>query len=196
MIQMKRFILALLGVISVGFCSCQTNTLQVVYSSDQNYEPTEYQENQVYRLIKQVEYADFNINKLNDLDANRKDSTSLREIFEPVSGDYNYYQFVATFKGLALIFPGDEVRDCIQTFHDILIVKTDNENKIIDAFQYTLEWGEYPCQFDLFRSSNSNIPLVDDMDINMLKFTRTEYGNAKDRLLMEKGTIKLNKDGR
>jgi len=30
----------------------------------------------------------------------------------------------------------------------------------------------------------------------MLKFTRTEYGNAKDRLLMEKGTIKLNKDGR
>ncbi len=79
------------------------------------------------------------MHQLHNIDHFRKDSTSLRKIFEPVSGRYNYYQFVAPFKGLGTIFPGDDLKDSIQNFHDILIVKTNRENRIIDAFQYTLE---------------------------------------------------------
>ena len=90
-----------------------------------------------------------------------------------------------------MIFPGDDLKDSIQTFHDILIVKTNNENKIVDAFQYTIEWAEQPFRYDLYRSSVRNLPLTDGMDISTLKFARTEFWDAKDKLLKESGIIKL-----
>jgi len=47
-------------------------------------------------------------------------------IFDPVSGHYTYYQFIATFKGHSF-------QEADKDFHDILIIKTDKENKIVDA---------------------------------------------------------------
>lgn len=184
-------LLSILTIISTGICSCQPKTLKIVYSSYQDDPPTELDKAQIYRLRKQAVNADFNIIKLNNLDDHTKDSISLREIFEPVNGIYNYFQFISTFKGRALVFPGDDLKDSVKTFHDILIVKTNSENVIIDAFQYTLEWGEKPCKYDLYRGSISNISLIDNMDINILKFERTEFWNIKDKFLMDKGTIKL-----
>lgn len=187
---MKLYIL-ILTILSSGVCSCQTKTLRIVYQSSQKDHPTELHEAQIYRLRKQAVNADFNYFKLNNIDDHIKDSTSLRQIFEPVNGTYNYYQFVSTFNGRALIFPGDDLKDSVKTFHDILIVKTNRENKIIEAYQYTLEWAERPCQYDLFKSSISNIPLTDNMNIDGLKFVRTEYWDTNDKFLRDKGTIKL-----
>jgi len=51
---------------------------------------------------------------------------NLMSIFDPVSGHYTYYQFIATFKGHSF-------QEADKDFHDILIIKTDKENKIVDA---------------------------------------------------------------
>lgn len=192
--KMKQFILlSLSSILSLGFCSCQSETLRIVFSSQHYDEPTGFHEGQIYKLKKQAVNADFNMPQLHNIDHFRKDSTSLRKIFEPVSGRYNYYQFVATFKGQGMIFPGDDLKDSIQTFHDILIVKTNSENRIIDAFQYTLEWAEYPCQYDLFRATNLSLPLTDNMDISLLNFLRTESEFIKNDVLKQKGIVRLKK---
>ena len=78
-----------------------------------------------------------------------------------------------------------------EDFHDILIIKTDSENKIIDAYQYTLEWAEPPLKYDVFKSSIINIPLTNNMDINLLKFIRTYSWNDDNKELNENGIIKL-----
>ncbi|MCE7042444.1 hypothetical protein [Dyadobacter sp. CY312] len=189
--RLSLLLFSLLNIISSGICSCQTKKLQTVYSSQQTDLPTELNEVQIYRLTKKAIHANFDMSKLNNFDEYRKDSISIREIFEPLSGEYNYYQFISTFKGLGMIFSGDDVKDSIKTFHDILIIKTNNENKIIDAFQYTLAWAEQPFRYDLYRSSVTDLPLTDGMDISTLKFTRTEFWDAKDKLLKESGIIKL-----
>ncbi|OAQ40928.1 hypothetical protein A5893_17410 [Pedobacter psychrophilus] len=190
---MKPFTLIFISTLLLtGVCYSQTKSFQVILSPYQNDHPTEVDEPQIYRLRKQALNADFNIVKLTNLDNHRKDSISLREIFEPVNGNYIYYQFVSTFNGRALVFPGEDLKDSIKIFHDILIVKTNNQNEIIDAFQYTLEWAERPCQYDLYKSSNtSNVTLTENMEISTLKFVRTEYWDENDKFLKEKGTIKM-----
>jgi hypothetical protein len=79
----------------------------------------------------------------------------------------------------------------IKEFHDILIVKTDNENKIIDAYQYTLEWAEPPLQNDVYKSSIKNISLTNNMEIKQLKFRRTISWNDNNKVLNESGVLKL-----
>lgn len=183
----------------VSVCSCRTNKFQIVYTSKQNDQPTEFNDNQIYRLKSKAIFADFNIGMLNDIDNKIKDSTSIRAIFAPVQGDYNYYQFQSTFKGLAMIFPDDDPKDSIKVFHDILIIKTNKKNKIIDSFHYTEEWGEQPFQYDLFRGSIRNIPLSHNMDISILKLVRMQYFdlaetrniNADDKYLLQRGMIKI-----
>lgn len=128
---------------------------------------------------------------LNNIDDYRKDSASIRNIFAPIKGNYNYYQFLSTFKGLAMIFPEDDPRDSIKVFHDILIIKTNEHDKIVDSYHYTTEWAEQPSEYDLFRGSIRNIPLTDGMDINTLKFVRTEYFDSTDKYLVQKGVIKI-----
>jgi len=187
----SSILLPLLTIISLIIYSCKTKTLRIVYSSQQTDQPTELNGAQIYKLTKKAIHADFDMSKLNHFDDYRKDIISVKKIFEPLSGEYNYYQFISTFKGLGMISPGDDLKDSIQTFHDILIVKTNNENKIVDAFQYTIEWAEQPFRYDLYRSSVRNLPLTDGMDISTLKFARTEFWDAKDKLLKESGIIKL-----
>lgn len=100
------FILCIL----VAICSCQTNSFRLVFSSEQNEQPTKLNEVKIYKLTKQAEYADFDILNLKNIDSWLKDSIALRKAFEPIKGKYNYYQFISTFEGIGMIFPGDNLK--------------------------------------------------------------------------------------
>lgn len=147
-------------------------------------------ETQNYILKKVTENSDFNYSKLDDIDGNKIDTLNARNlipIFEPVNGRFKYYQFLSTFVGEGYNSDGPPL---LQDFHDILIIKTDNENKIIDAYQYTLEWAKPPLQYDVFESSAKNIILTNNLDIAQLKFIRTHKW-SDDIEEKENGILKL-----
>jgi hypothetical protein len=178
----------LLTFTSWKLISCKTKQpVKTVFISSQKDTATGLNETKIYILKKKTINSDIDYSKLDDIDGNIKDTLNLRSlmpIFEPISGHYNYYQFIATFKGHSF-------QEVDEDFHDILIIKTDNKNKIVDAFQYTLEWAEMPCQHDLFKSCSTGLTLADDLLINSLKLVRTDYWDEKDKFHQEGGILKL-----
>ena len=168
---------------------CQSQTFRTVFETSKKDRATEQNALKVYRLKKYAINADFNYSKLEELKKDTLDRRNIKSLFEPVSGQFSYYQFIATFKGKGGGYPL-----IIKDFHDILIVKTDKNNKIIDAFQYTLEWGECPCDYDLYRLSAKDIKLTDNMDISKFKFLQTydcELVGWEKEEFNENGIIKL-----
>jgi hypothetical protein len=172
------------AIAAFGILSCNDKKAQVVFKNDQQDTATTQSEIKVYKLKKKSLASDFNYSKLDDIDDNIEDTLNVKSIFEPVAGHFVYYQFLATFRGYSF----DETD---KVFHDILIIKTDKSNKIIDAYQYTLEWAEPPCQYDLFKATSKDLDLTDSMDIATLKFKRTYSWNEKDKFLKESGLIRL-----
>ena len=168
--------------------SCQTKkSVKTIFISAQKDTATEINQTKIYKLKKKAINSDFDYSKLDDIDGDIKDTLNLKNlmpIFEPISGQYNYYQFIATFKGHSF-------QQVDKDFHDILIIKTNNKNKIIDAYQYTLEWAEPPLQFDLYKSDIKNLTLKTDLDISFLKLTRKDFWDNKDRVHKESGVLKL-----
>jgi len=178
-------------IIIIGLNSCNSQNLQSVFETNEIDKATELNENKIYRLKKQSTNSDFNYLKLNDIDGHKRDTLNIRNlmpVFEPVSGQFNYYQFVATFKGEGYNF-GDVT--IIKEFHDILIIKTDNENNILDSYHYTLEWEEIPLQYDVFKGSSKNLKLTDNLEISKLKLLRTYNWNEDNKELKDNGIIYL-----
>jgi hypothetical protein len=186
-------ILLIFGLMTLTFwqlASCQTKkSVKTIFTSIQKDTATELNQTKIYKLKKKTINSNFDYSKLVNIDGNIKDTVNLKNlmpIFEPISGNYNYYQFIATFKG-----QGHDFQEVEEYFHDILIIKTDNDNKIIDAYQYTLEWADPPLQFDLYKSDIKNLTLKTDLDISALKLTRTYFWDEKDRIHKESGRLKL-----
>lgn len=127
----------------------------------------------VYKLISSYDNAEFNYDQLNNIDEYLSVNRDVRKLFEPTIGNYKIYLFEAEYYGET------PLKDS-KKFHDILVVKTDSSNTILDAFHYTLEWAEPPFQFDLFRSSVKGILLEDDLELNSLCMIRN-YGDVNER---------------
>jgi hypothetical protein len=92
------------------------------------------------------------------------------EHFEPIKGQFDVYLFIKEFTGTSIQFLDSINPDTIVTFHDLIILKTTNNNEIIDAFYYRLEWAEVPSQSMLFRSFCDPIELSDNLDVAKLNF--------------------------
>ncbi|WP_159778982.1 hypothetical protein [Flavobacterium sp. 9AF] len=164
---MKRYSSLLLILLLFVLISCRSQSMLMVYEFTQLNEPKRY------ILKKQATHADFDYSKLEDIDGYLglfKKPKKIIAAFEPVKGKYNYYQFMATYKGSSY---NDGKGSVIKDFNDILIIKTNDENQIVDAYQYTLEWAEPPFQYDVFKSSAKNIKLTDNLDIEKLQLKRT-----------------------
>ncbi len=134
-----------------------------------------------YKLLSKAERSDFNYQALNFIDTTSTRETR-RKIFNPVKGSYTVYTFMATFKGIS--FANIE-----KEFHDILIVKVDKGQKIIDAFQYTLEWAEPPLMFDLYKATAKGVIISDKLPISKLKFRGVEYSGDDERELKDQGVL-------
>jgi hypothetical protein len=171
--------------------SCKTKPMEIVYEATNENKATELNETKLYILKKQTNNSDFDYSKLNDVDDNFglfKKPKKIITAFEPINGKYNYYQFIATFKGSSY---NDGSGSIIKDFNDILIIKTNDENQIIDAYQYTLEWAEPPFQYDVFRSSVKNIKLTNNLDIEKIKLLRTNNWSEENNEHKDGGIIKL-----
>ena len=189
--KIKYLTFITIALFLTSFTSCQTKPIKIIFQTDQTDTATKLDEIKQYILKKQTENSDFDYSKLNGIDGNIKDSLEMKTlmpIFEPVSGQYHYYQFISTYIGQAYNADGPPL---YKDFHDILIIKTDNENKILDAYHYTLEWAEPPLQYDVFKSSAKNITLTYNMNISDLKFKRTYSWSEDNKEMEESGIIKL-----
>lgn len=178
----------LTGLLGVG--SAQELPLRVVFENYQKDRAT--QKNlQDYKVKKIAENADFNYSKINNFCNNEVYDTIndaqiwINSVFEPIQGRFKYYQFQSTYLGMSKAEGKKE-------FHDILIIKTDSSNTVVDAFQYTLEWAEPPLEYDLFRSTITNIQLSNNLDIRKLGFQRTFTEGCEDLDLSDSGIIKIN----
>lgn len=175
----------------VGLNSCDSQSVHIVFESKEKDKATALNETKMYRLKKQTTNSDFNYSRLNDIDGYKIDTLNIENlmpVFEPINGQFNCYQFIAAFKGEGYNFNETPI---IKDFHDILIIKTDNDNNILDSYHYTLEWAEPPLQYDVFRSSIKNIKLTDGINISKLQFLRTYSWSEDNKQLKEDGTIKL-----
>jgi hypothetical protein len=128
-----------------------------------------------YKLLSKSELSNFNYKALDHI--NTYDDRT--KVFKPVKGKFTVYTFIADFRGIS------RHREEID-FHDILIVKTDKSGKILDAYQYTLEWGEMPLTFDLFRSKAKNISLTNGLSLDDLMLERVWYDEVIDKTSKKK----------
>jgi|GEM_PF-2164050 len=136
-----------------------------------------------YVLYDKMDSADIKSHILQRLDTTFPGKGVLNGIFKPTKGKYTVYRFVAKYVGSS--FTGK-----LEEFNDLLIVKTDRNRKIIDAFQYTLEWTDNP-DIDLYRSKCRGIYLTDKMNISEFKFKRAKYEESNDRQLLDSGVVEF-----
>ena len=183
-------LLSLTSFLSLFIC-CKSNPVEIVYEIESQDVPTELDKTKNYILKKKSINSDFDYSKLDDIDATYglffKPKKTI-SAFEPVSGKYIYYQFIATFRGSSY---NDGAPTTIKDFHDILIIKTNEKNKIIDAYQYTLEWSEPPFQYDLWKTSVKNLKLKNNLLLEDLKLIRTYNWRNNKEFLKENGIIKI-----
>lgn len=185
-----RDFLILILLIS-GLVACKFEPMEIIYEATNENIATELNETKLYILRKQTENSDFDYSSLDDIDDDFGIFQKPKKIittFEPVNGKYNYYQFIATFKGSSY---NDGSGSIIKDFNDILIIKTNDGNEIIDAYQYTLEWAESPLQYDVFKLTAKNLILLENLKIENLKLKRTDGWNKEDEFSKESGLIKL-----
>ena len=189
-VSLLRFLFAswlLTGLYGVG--SAQELPLRIVFESNQSDRATT-KNPQVYIVKKIAENADFNYSKIHSVsnisiyDTIEDIPIWFKSVFEPVKGRFTYYQFQSTYLRMSKAEGKKE-------FHDLMIIKTDSSNNIIDAFQYTLEWAEPPFEYDLFRSTITNIQLTNNLEIQKLGFERTFTEGCEDIGLIDLGIIKI-----
>lgn len=137
-----------------------------------------------YKLLDKTNDADINHQLFVMLDTAKPGISLMENVFKPVSGKFVVYRLLLIYQGMSFTNKQKE-------FHDILIVKTNKDNKILDAYQYTLEWAEMPLDTDLFRSTNKNVYLTDEMSIDKFMFERIWDYDSNDRKLKDKAIIKL-----
>lgn len=188
---MKLLLITFIIALLTGLAACQTKPIKGIVASAEGDTATGPNKTKMYVLKRQTENADFNYAKLDAIDSHQMETCNVRNIlpvFEPVGGQYNYYQFRSTYVGQSYLTDDPLAH---KEFHDILIIKTDKKNKIIDAYHYTLEWAAPPLQYDVYRSSVTNIALTNNLDIDRLKLKRTYSGGEENAQLEEEGIIKL-----
>ena len=143
--------------------------------------PSLFAQEKEYKLIARTENADFNYLALGSIDT-ISTNDARREIFNPVKGKHTVYVFIATYNGLSFINKEKE-------FHDIIIVKTTNKKKILDAYHYTLEWAEPPYSYDLYRASVMRLKLTDQFSVNRMLLRKVGHEIESDPMLNEKGLL-------
>lgn len=146
----------------------QSQSLQVVYESNRSDLPTLIGDSVlIFHLKKHVINADFNYRKLKKFDKYTK-TPEREDYFEPIPGKYYYYKFISTSTGEVYTGePTDEPEYGIG--QEILIIKTDANKHILDAYSYPLGMAESPLSRSLFKYSAKNVILRANLDIDELK---------------------------
>lgn len=188
---MKTARCLLLVAFLAGMGLCAGQKLKIVVDREMPPLQSKMGAPKFYKLKKQAKNADFNNPMLKELDRFMIDAGYVHDLttmFDPVEGTFQYFQFIAAFRGEGKNGIGPDNTE----FYDILLVKTDKERKIVDAYQYTLNWAEPPLQADVYRSSKNGEKLVNGYDVSRLGLVRTyvEEGDTS-KPIQEGGLILL-----
>lgn len=128
-----------------------------------------------YKLLDKTSNADIDKSFILRLDKAPRGLPMLDSLFKPVKGEFTVYRFLATFQGKS--YTGQE-----KEFHDLLLVKTDNNNKVVKAYHYTLEWAEMPLEQDMYFSTSKDLVLVNGIAINAFGFERPWFDDVEKKL--------------
>ncbi len=137
----------------------------------------------VYKLVDKTVAADIKKNILAILDTIHPRYSMMDNAFKPAAGKYTVYRFLATYQGISYT-------DKQKAFHDILIVKTNNQNKVIGAYQYTLEWADSPFA-DLYERTARGLYLDDNMPVDNFTFKRRWDADKNDQALKDSGVVRF-----
>ena len=169
----------------------------------------------VYKLKSVTKNADFDYERLRTFDE-FDENKEIENAFKPLeNGKFTVYEFIAIYKGKEHWIPDgqrsldtlpkykvdkngyriltkEELKKMnkITNFHNIIIIKTNSKNIIVDAYRYFLEWADVFPSDELYNSSVKNQKLVDGFSVQKLKFYRVRENFPKE-FLNEKGIIRL-----
>ena len=102
------------------------------------------------------------IEKFKKRDTEWNETRAVLNLFQPVKGKYKVIFFVGADYGLSAIDDKEHI------FHELLILKVNKNNEIIDGLQYVLEWAEVPTAYRLCRIQKSGIKLQKELQVSQI----------------------------
>jgi hypothetical protein len=125
----------------------------------------------IYFLVKSIPEADFDYPLIEGIDSLPVPypEGGVYQIGDipTTAGKFTIHKFIA-------VYSGSSSRGGPADFHDLLAVKTDGQNRIQDAFQYTLEWADTPS-LDLNRMQGAGLIMREGICVRELRLA-----NARD----------------
>ncbi len=128
------------------------------YTISQSYKEPEY------KFLDKFENADLNYNSIDSINFKTKGLLMLDSVFNVVKGSYTIYRFMTYDRGI--LFDDHE-----SDFNNLIILKVDSTNRIIDGFQYFLQNPQMPSTCFLYRICKK-MYLRQKIKISKLKFKR------------------------
>ena len=125
-----------------------------VYQIKQIYQNADLNEKAIERFRKNIEL--------------RSEVDEIMKLFKPIKGKYKVILFMSANYGLSGI---DDKKDIS---HDILILKINKNNEILDGLEYILEWAEPPYTARFVRATKKGIKLKKGLRISELDFRTFE----------------------
>jgi hypothetical protein len=125
-----------------------------------------------YKLLQTYEKADINYRSMDTMSywpVEKPYYQSMLKGFKPKKGKYTVKTFLWTRNDCDLKYEQNG-----NTCHEFIILKLDKKGKVIDGYQYTLEWAEMPLNVDLHRVTKKGVLLKDGMPVSAFGFKRLE----------------------
>jgi hypothetical protein len=117
-----------------------------------------------YKFLDKFENADLNYNSIDSINYKSGGISLLDSVFNVVKGHYTIYRFMTYDRGV--LFDEHE-----SDLNNLIILKIDSANRIIDGFQYFLQNPEMPLSCYLYRLSKKRY-VKPRIKIAGLKFKR------------------------
>ena len=129
------------------------------------------QENKLKEYIFLDKYieADLNYTTINSINGYDAGLSMLDSVFNVTEGEYFVFRFLNYEKD---VFFDEYWFTGFMDMYNLVILKTDEKNKIIDGYWYCLTNPDMPLKCFLYRVSQKNVKLTHNLDIEKLKFKR------------------------
>ena len=113
-----------------------------------------------YYLYSVTQNSDINYDMISKIDSFPMGKAKLNNEFYPVSGNYTVARFLS-------FSYGNGMESSFET-NNVLILKIDKDQRIVDGYLYCLQWAEMPVSTALLRISNNNVKIKNKRSISSL----------------------------
>lgn len=130
-----------------------------------------------YYLYSVTQKSDINYDMISKIDSLPMGKAKLNNEFYPVPGDYTVARFLS--------FSYGDGMGCSFETNNVLTLKIDKEQRIVDGYFYCLQWAEMPVSEALLRITNKGIKIKNKRSISSL--LNDKKSNAKGFLVIPNG---------